>query len=139
MKTKNCGWINGEFHFLVCMIARFNPGNDPDFDKKVSVCTDALATRLRPGKMTSRGRPTANTTFSRYLCDVLNHVYSGRWSDAGVSESHLNIVAKNLGWPEIWKPGGDVNYAVNSRDLWLIDDEIRGTDKHRKGFGRAKT
>lgn len=131
MKRKHDGWHtldwNGEPQTCFCYmgrIARHTPENDPDFRGKVESIVDFLRPRLRPGKMTTKGLPYKNSVLSRWLCDVCNHVWSGMWSRNDISEGHLNLIAKDLGWPEVWRPGGDVMYCVDCGDFMSITLEI---------------
>ena len=125
MKRKHDGWHNGRFFYLN-RIARHDRTNDPMFDAKVHAVTEQLRIRLRPGKIKTKGGPTAGSKLTRWLCDVCNHVYSGNWRADDISEGHLNEIAQVLGWPEVWKRG-DVQYCVNREDYHAISCEMYST------------
>lgn len=134
MKRKHDGWhtleLNGKAQTCFCYngtIARHTPENDPDFREKIESLLGILRNRLRPGKLTTKGKPYKNSVLSRWLCDVCNHFWSGKWSGQDISESHLNLIAKDLGWPEVWRPGGDVMYCVDCGDFMSIAAEIDGS------------
>jgi hypothetical protein len=138
MKRKGDGWhstlmIDGSrqncFSYLG-RIARHTPENDPDFYSKVDFLVDALRIDLRPGKLKKNGEPHAYSVLSRWLCDVCNHYYSGRWSGNDISEGHLNKVAEKLGWPEVWKRGGDVMYCVDCGDFMTAMCAIDGIESN---------
>jgi hypothetical protein len=123
MKRQRDGWHNGQFHYLG-RIARHDRTNDPDFDSKVHLVAKALQGKLRPGSLKTDGKPKSDSRLNMWLCDVANFIYSGSWQGQDISEGHLNEIAQKLGWPEVWGKGGNVQYCVDARDIYRLENRI---------------